>query len=363
MRTTTRVHHPKSNARYRNALIGLAAGDAWGFQVEFTPYSRMPSYPVSAPGKTWRISDDTQMTLAVHQALGDVQELDDIASVTTALTNRFLAWEADPDNNRAPGRTCLSSLAHIRAGAQWFDIDGAIESAGCGAVMRLTPAAFAPSPYWLGLTALQALITHKHPRAVVPALLLADAIRNAPTRRGRFLEHAMRAAADIYNRSSEWLRDDYLAQVLAPITRDVTSYLVNGLDDRTVDMLIRASTVLDELGELAPHEFGDPCSGIGAGWESASATALAFLVADLATAPRGETATLTGPEALGWAATSDGDSDSIASIAGALIGAAHPTRNYWSRAGLKPRFEPRYTREIRDAVRDSATWTGAACDG
>ncbi|MFF2110645.1 ADP-ribosylglycohydrolase family protein [Rhodococcus koreensis] len=338
-------------ARYGNALTGLAAGDAWGYQVEFTSYTRMPAYPVAPPAGHWVISDDTQMTLAVHHALADVTDFDDIEAVTDAITRQFFLWQVDPDNTRAPGRTCMKSLRNLRAGARWYDRDGAVESAGCGAVMRLVPTAFAPQQYWLGLTALQAVITHKHPRAVVPALLLADATRHAPEYRGRFLERALTVAAQIYNGTSGWTEDPYLREVLAPITGDVSSYLVEGLNDGTADILTAAAGRLEQLRPLPPAEFGDPCAGIGEGWESASAVALALLVADLATTSDNDAAAaLTGPEALAWASTSNGDSDSIACIAGGLIGSAHPEKDYWAAAGLTPTFEPRYAEEIMAAA-------------
>ncbi|QSE88051.1 ADP-ribosylglycohydrolase family protein (plasmid) [Rhodococcus pseudokoreensis] len=346
--------------RYANAMTGLAAGDAWGYQVEFTSYAQMPAYPVTPPTGPWVISDDTQMTLAVHHALAEVTDFDDIETVTDAIVRQFLLWQVDPDNTRAPGRTCMRSLHNLRAGARWYDTDGAVESAGCGAVMRLVPTAFAPQPYWLGLTALQAVITHKHPRAVVPALLLADATRHAPQRRGRFLEHALTAAAQIYHGTSTWTEDRYLREVLAPITGDVSSYLVDGLNDGTADILTAAAGRLEQLRPLSPAEFGDPCAGIGEGWESASAIALALLVADLATTDNGHPAPLTGPEALAWAATSNGDSDSIACIAGGLIGSAHPENGYWATAGLSPSFEPRYSEEITAAA--SRLPTGGTAD-
>ncbi|WKN60292.1 ADP-ribosylglycohydrolase family protein [Rhodococcus opacus] len=339
-------------ARYGNALTGLAAGDAWGYQVEFTSYAQMPAYPVAPPsGPWWVISDDTQMTLALHWALAEVPDFADIETVTDAIIRQFLLWQVDPDNTRAPGRTCMTSLHNLRAGARWYDTDGAVESAGCGAVMRLVPTAFAPDPYWLGLTALQAVITHKHPRAVVPALLLADATRHAPEYRGGFLEHALTTAAQIYNGTSAWTTDPYLRDVLAPITGDVSSYLVQGLNDGTADIISAAAGRLEQLRHLSPADFGDPCVGIGEGWESASAVALALLVADLATSSDDDAAAaLTGPEALAWASTSNGDSDSIACIAGGLIGSTHPEHGYWAAAGLAPTFEPRYAEEILAAA-------------
>ena len=354
--TSPMSHHTApadTQIRYANALTGLAAGDAWGYQVEFTSYAQMPAYPVAPPsGRWWVISDDTQMTLALHWALAEVTDFADIETVTDAIIRQFLLWQVDPDNTRAPGRTCMTSLRNLRAGARWYDTDGAVESAGCGAVMRLVPTAFAPESYWLGLTALQAVITHKHPRAVVPALLLADATRHAPEHRGRFLAHALTTAAQIYNGTSTWTTDPYLREVLAPITGDVSSYLVEGLNDGTADILTAAAGRLEQLRPLSPAEFGDPCAGIGEGWESASAVVLALLAADLATTSDDDAAAaLTGPEGLAWAATSNGDSDSIACIAGGLIGSAHPEKNYWSAASMTPEFEPRYAEEIATAAR------------
>ena len=257
MTMRTSMSHPTAPAdthiRYANALTGLAAGDAWGYQVEFTSYAQMPTYPVPPPaGPWWIVSDDTQMTLALHRALAEVTDFDDIDAVTDALTRQFLRWQVDPDNTRAPGRTCMQSLRNLRAGARWYDEDGAVESAGCGAVMRLVPTAFAPQPYWLGLTALQAVITHKHPRAVVPALLLADATRHAPAQRGRFLESALGTATQIYHGTSAWIADRYLQDVLAPITGDVSSYLVEGLNDGTSDILTAAAGRLEQLRPLPP---------------------------------------------------------------------------------------------------------------
>lgn len=259
--------------RYGNALTGLAAGDAWGYQVEFRTYAAMPAYPVPAPTKTWIVSDDTQMTLSLHAALSEIENFDDVDAVTDAIVRHWILWSYDPDNYRAPGRACMGSLANLSAGARWFDADGAIASAGCGAVMRLTPTAFAPERYWLGLAALQAIITHKHPRALVPALLLADAVRHAPERRGRFLDAALAQADAIYDGSSQWLADPYLGEVLQPYTGDVSSVLVQGLDDEVVDILLAAAKTREQLTGIKLDGLGDPCVGIGQGWESASAVA------------------------------------------------------------------------------------------
>ena len=352
-RTATQV-------RYRNALIGLAAGDAWGFQVEFRKYANMPAYPVPAPKKVWRISDDTQMTLALHDALVDVaDQLDDIDVVTKAITARFLEWQVDRDNNRAPGTTCMGSLTRLRHGAHWHAAGGALPRPGCGAVMRLLPAALCRDDVWLGITALQAVLTHKHPRAIAASLVLADAIRSATRVRGHFLEHAISAAMALVTGESPWLRDQFLIEVLSPMTSDVAGMLADGVRDTLLDALLDAYAVKQELATMSPADYGDPCTGIGEGWESGSAVAVALLVADIATAPDRRRAALNGREALAWGATSNGDSDSIASIAGAVIGAAHTGASYWAGVKMTPRFEARYAKALRHAPRAARSFLDA----
>lgn len=333
--------------RYANALTGLAAGDAWGYQVEFTSYAGMGSGFVAPPAGVWVISDDTQMTLAVDQALGDVGDHADIPAVTDAIISRFQQWRVDADNNRAPGNTCMGSLSNLAAGKRWHEAGGAYESAGCGAVMRLTPTAFTAEDHWLGLTALQAVVTHNHPMAVAAALLLADATRHADQQAAHFIDTALRTAGRIGDGTMSWLADDYLAEVLQPVTDDVRDYLARGLDELLRDALWAAKARQRELAELAPADYGDPCANVGEGWESATAVALALMIADEATGP---TPPMSGYDALGWAATSNGDSDSIACMAGAVIGAAHAEADYWASAGVTPRFEPRYAAEIAAAV-------------
>ncbi|MGB3675786.1 MAG: ADP-ribosylglycohydrolase family protein [Candidatus Nanopelagicales bacterium] len=340
------------NERYANTLIGLAAGDAWGYQVEFTKYDRMPSYPVAPPSQEWRISDDTQMTLALDRAISECANFADISSVTKTIIKHFQAWKSDPDNNRAPGNACMGSLANLRRrGVHWYDSkNGARESAGCGAVMRLAPTAFAPDAYWAGLTALQAVVTHRHPKAVVSALILGDALREAATRGGAFLDHAIAATDQLRAGTHPWGTDIYLADVLYPVTGDVAAYLVEGLDEGLQAALNRAVDDRDALRTFDPAEYGDPCVIVGEGWDAATATALALLIADMATAPNDEVPPLSPYEALAWAATSNGDSDSIASMVGAVLGATSDAPAYWTQSAVHPTFEPRYAQELATAA-------------
>lgn len=359
-------HNPDDHARYRNTLVGLAAGDAWGYQVEFTTFARMPAHPVKPPRRTWTVSDDTQMAIALNDALADLtaDTMTDLAEVDATITDRFLDWMHDPDNNRAPGSTCMGSLRNIEhKQVAWHQKNGAIASWGCGAVMRVAPAAFLPADYWAGIAALQALITHNSPSAAVSALFVADAIRHANSRKGRFIRAALATVNAIFDGTHPWLSDSYLAEAIAPALVDgqsVQDYLIDGLvysrhPERGGSLLETLHAADDQQAQYREMSTAsvlsvDPCRSVGEGWNSPSATALALLVADM-----GTSGVLTPYKALAWASTSNGDSDSIAAIGGAILGATSETSTFWSRHQVRPVFEARYARAIDAAPAPSMT--------
>ncbi|UXE03838.1 ADP-ribosylglycohydrolase [Gordonia phage ObLaDi] len=317
--------------KYRNAMIGLAAGDAWGYQVEFTTYDRLDG-PVAPPEGLWLISDDTQMTLALETALRRSEHLG-VYEITGHIVSEFIAWADSPLNDRAPGTTCMGSLRRLdEGGYPWHHPSlGAIESAGCGAVMRLLPAAMSERERWLGLTALQAVVTHRHPLAVLSALLMGEAVRTAPLRRGHLVGNALRTLTEIEQGTWVGLADPMLREVLAPVTDNLTEWL--GSEVPTMRAHLTAAHARLWANDVA----GDPCDGVGEGWDAGTATALALMVADAPLMPYA---------ALQWAATSNGDSDSIAAMAGMIIGASSREEGFWYDHDVVPIFEPVYEHAI-----------------
>ena len=341
--------HRSPDPRYANALVGSAAGDAWGYQVEFRSYESIDPRPYPRPAGTWRISDDTQMLLATHRALHRAGDLSDVDGVAAALVSSYVEWTHDPDNDRAPGIACMTSLAALERGGTW-DGGAPEESGGCGGVMRQAPASFLPDQVRRGVSVLQTVVTHHHPKAVLSALLLCDALTDA--RDGRTGGHVATAVDRLAELEkdvpAQWRDDAHLGTVLSRITDDPHGYLLHGAHERHpgAPTMVEAFTAAAERVDSIPADAGwegDPCAGVGEGWDAATAVALAAMVADRAAA--------TGDPvgALAWAATSNGDSDSIAAIGGALVGAAMPDPDAWARAGLDPRFEDRYEREIAEA--------------
>jgi ADP-ribosylglycohydrolase len=124
------------------SLYGLAFGDSLGKPTEFEDYETIigrygSGGPIDLEGDPALVTDDTQMALAVGEAILAAREVTPVA-LEPELRRAFLDWAASPDNNRAPGMTCLRACAALSDGRPWQHATE-IGSKGCGANMRVTP--------------------------------------------------------------------------------------------------------------------------------------------------------------------------------------------------------------------------------
>lgn len=94
----------------------------------------LKSFPLHGPqpplGNPALVTDDTQMTLAVGEALVEAVRPFTIATLEPPLRCAFVAWCDSPDNNRAPGNTCLNACANLASGLPWTKATVA-NSKGC----------------------------------------------------------------------------------------------------------------------------------------------------------------------------------------------------------------------------------------
>src|SRR5690242_10857511 len=102
-----------SALRVSGSLFGLSFGDALGADTEFLTVQeilrRYPSHgPLESPGNPARVTDDTQMALAVGEALLQAKRPYTAATLEPSLRQAFLDWYRSPENNRAPGITCMN---------------------------------------------------------------------------------------------------------------------------------------------------------------------------------------------------------------------------------------------------------------
>jgi len=305
------------SANILGCLFGSAFGDALAAPTEFLSVPEIlqrwpPSGPDDLPDPAL-VTDDTQMALAVGEALVAAHAADDLSprGLEQALRSAFVAWSESPDNTRAPGRTCLAACEALADGRPWTSATVA-GSKGCGANMRVAPVGLL-SAWGIGaeeraaIAQFQAALTHGHPTALAASDLTAFTVAYlAEGGDSGSLPQALRDYAlsqrTVYH--AAWLGDLWKR----PAATSPEDFIARGWDEclGILDRLDQALT----LRKVAI----DPCLFTGEGWiaEEAFATGLlCFLY--FSDDPR---------RALKRAAVTAGDSDSIACLTGAFAGAA-----------------------------------------
>ena len=179
--------------KIRGCYWGLAIGDALGMPVEFKSIEAIRSNygddGILKPEKNAIWTDDTEMTIALTKSLlrlGKVEEIKDLNENTIGQTiaEEFINWLDNP--GYAPGITTTRSVNFLKVkGANKWKLSGANNSKGCGTVMRAAPLGiwFANSltpellsingPYHkllLNVSTMQSEITHGHKAATAAAL-------------------------------------------------------------------------------------------------------------------------------------------------------------------------------------------------
>jgi poly(ADP-ribose) glycohydrolase ARH3 len=273
-----RVTH---RAKFRGALVGAAVGDALG--APFEGMATVPPATLSALGHArgpLRFTDDTHMTLGLAQSLVERRGFDG-AHMAAAFARNFAAepW-------RGYGAGPPEVFRRLEAGVPWdqaartlFGGDG---SFGNGAAMRVAPVALLtcprlPETAWLARQT--ARITHAHPLGIEGAVLQACAIT-------LLLQHSPAAPLDVAR---------FLRMVQEPL--EGPSY------PEALDLIGRRLAAGDRN---AGPEFGH---GVAA-TEAVPAALYAFLRTPDSFA-----------EVIRYAIGLGGDTDTIASMAGALAGA------------------------------------------
>jgi ADP-ribosylglycohydrolase len=301
--------------RIRGCLLGLAVGDAYGAPLEFLHRSQIQSrFGPDGPSDLapWgghlggSFTDDTQMSVATARGVLDWRTASgwtpgaavDHQALAQAVWQRYLEWYRSGEwQGRAPGTACMTALHSEKP----------VDSKGCGGVMRVAPLGCAG----LGGTAFEAgaraaALTHHHHTSdaasgfqvlLVERLVCGDELRAAVA--------AAREALAAWPGSG--------AAPDAPAGRLQLDAALDAVDTAIALAGDASAETYEAIGRIG-HVGTETPDGGGKGWVAEEALGIGLFCA-LRFA--GEFAA-----ALRAAALISGDSDSTASIAGAILGAA-----------------------------------------
>lgn len=165
-------------------LYGLALGDALGAPVEFLPAAeirkRYPPTGIRELPDPALFTDDTQMTLAVAEALIAAGHKD-LETLMAAVSREFVNWLNSPENNRSPGQTCLYGARQLEKGVSWRE-SGKPGAKGSGAAMRVAPIGYFYQhdlPKLREVARATAVATHRSLTAEVAAVAAAFLVKVA----------------------------------------------------------------------------------------------------------------------------------------------------------------------------------------
>lgn len=263
-------------------LFGLALGDALGWPTEFSSLVRIKEQfgpqGIQEPPDPALYTDDTQMTTALTEGILDVGKDAPLDAIINAIGKRFIEWK-DEAPRRAPGNTCMSGVIRFESGVPWQE-SGIAGSKGCGSAMRVATIGYLyrdDDERLYEVAKASGIITHGHPAAVAASIAGAYLVKLALTG-----AHTTQ----------------YMSKVMT---------FCDGISDEFDAAILRVGHVLGWTDEEAALRH------IGQGWVGEEAIALALYCVlrydddYVACVRRG--------------ANSNGDSDSVACIAGGIMGA------------------------------------------
>lgn len=219
--------------RFRGALVGVAIGDALGAPVEGRPHvesSYLESLDVDPISLTY--TDDTAMTIGVAESLLSCRGFDGGHMATTLAD----VYESEPWRGYGPGPPKV--FARLRQGVPWneaaINLYGGQGSLGNGGAMRVAPVALFAYPdleLTVEIAAQSARITHSHPGgvdgAVVQAVALGRVLQEDPLDPEEIVDHALRLVTTSEFQTKLGLLEENLPQ---PVADGLVSQLGRGVE-------------------------------------------------------------------------------------------------------------------------------------
>jgi ADP-ribosylglycohydrolase len=140
-------------SRIEGAVLGAAIGDAMGHPTEFISsfegiFTKYGPQGITGFELYWTregkrfapYTDDTQMAEVVLRALVESRRITlNLDATMNLMADGFIAWANNPQGgHRAPGGACLEGCWVVQRGVHWSKAGGAT-AGGCGSAMRAYP--------------------------------------------------------------------------------------------------------------------------------------------------------------------------------------------------------------------------------
>lgn len=227
----------KEMAKTDDLIFGVATGDAMGFPVQFFKREQAKAANVTKmlghwtgnyPAGTW--SDDTSLTLALADSLGETDSID-----YDDIMHRFLLWleggSYTPKGKTFDiGQTCFNAIERFKKGVPPLECGGQKErECGNGSLMRISPLVFYiqkkfgkeafENPQVFGLIHNVSRLTHAHPIALLGCdifVAMLFSLLNGTEKKTAF-SNACEKVSSFVNQNSEY-KDGFLRydRLLAP---------------------------------------------------------------------------------------------------------------------------------------------------
>jgi ADP-ribosylglycohydrolase len=175
-------------SKYKGCLIGAAVGDALGMQTEglnrdeiasvfgvVRDYGRAPiSYP-NRKLKKGQYTDDTEQIILLTESIVEANEFD-VEVFATNIKKWGKKLIEKPSLNRTVGPTSMQAIKNMLSGACWQD--SGLNSDSCGSAMRVAPIGLLSSDIdqVVELAALSSRPTHTSTGGVAGAAAIALAV-------------------------------------------------------------------------------------------------------------------------------------------------------------------------------------------
>lgn len=186
LRKTENMREEKMEKKYTGCLLGAAIGDALGMQTEGLTRKQISKHPVKDYGRApenhpnhkllpGQYTDDTEQLIILSKSIIEARGFN-----PETFSKKLKEWGktliTNPELNRLVGPTSIQALKNLLEGADWRD--SGVKADSCGSAMRAAPVGLLSSNLEevVRLARLSSCPTHTSSESIAGAVAVALAV-------------------------------------------------------------------------------------------------------------------------------------------------------------------------------------------